>query len=288
MAYKFEEYFDLPVQAKDGGPQVPHWFSNLVTVVLGAVARVAFRLEPQHIQTIRAFQGRSGVLVTANHTSFLDVVMLYLVIRPNQWIRFMARDTLFANAGGLMGYLIARLGAFPVARDSADRASIKRAAAMLKRGEIVGIMPEGTRRGKSGTEPKIHAGAAFVARMGKVPILPATVRNAEKVKQKGQGLRFPKITVDFGDPVLLSDFDFVDKRDRLDAASWYVMRESFALFQNVPREQVDMVALFPTGRDFTQLFAEHPLPQHTVEQVLAQMEGQASGELSSGDVAKGA
>lgn len=273
MAYKYEELFDLPLQAEAGQRRVPHWFSNLVTVVLGAVARIAFRLEPQHIERLRAFQGRSGVLVTANHTSFLDVVMLFLVIRPKQWIRFMARDSLFANAGGLLGYLMARLGAFPVARDSADRTSIKRAATMLKRGEIVGIMPEGTRRGKSGTEPKIHAGAAFVARMGKAPIVPATVRNAEKVKQKGKFLRFPKITVDFGNPVLLSDFDFVDKKDRLDAASWYVMRESFALFQNVAREQVDMVALFPTGRDFTALFAAHPLPERSVEQVLGLIDG---------------
>ncbi|MDO4501835.1 MAG: lysophospholipid acyltransferase family protein [Coriobacteriia bacterium] len=268
MAYKFEELYDLPLEPQDGGKRVPRWFTNLVTVVLGGLCKLLFRLEPQHLERIRAFQGRTGVLVTCNHTSFLDVVMLFLVIRPKQWVRYMARDTLFGNAKGFMGYLISRLGAFPVARDSADRTSIKRASTMLKRGEIVGIMPEGTRRGKSGTEPKIHSGAAFVARMGKVPILPATVRNAEKVKEKGKFVRFPKITVDFANPVLLSDFDFVDKKDRLDAASWYVMRESFALFQNVPREQVDMVALFPTGRDFTQLFAEHPVPEHTVEEVL--------------------
>ena len=49
----------------------------------------------------------------------------------------------------------------------------------------------------------------------------------------------------------------------MDGCSWYAMREVFALHQRVPREQVDMVALFPDGRDFTKVFAAHPIPEHT-------------------------
>ncbi len=63
---------------------------------------------------------------------------------------------------------------------------------MLKGKEVVGILPEGTRRGKGTKTPEIHAGAAFVARMGHAPIIPMTVRNAELVKQKGKMIRFPQ------------------------------------------------------------------------------------------------
>ena len=63
--------------------------------------------------------------------------------------------------------------------------------------------------------------------------------------------------------MVVSDFDFLPKEDRLDGCSWYAMREVFALHQRVPREQVDMVALFPDGRDFTEVFAAHPIPEHT-------------------------
>lgn len=115
---------------------------------------------------------------------------------------------------------MSRCGAIPIKRDSADRKALKRAAYLLKNKEIVGIMPEGTRRGKSGRKPTLHAGAAFIARMGgNVPILPATTINAEKVKQKGKFVRFPKIAVAFGDPILLSDFDFIPKEDRLEACT---------------------------------------------------------------------
>lgn len=152
----------------------------------------------------------------SNHTSYLDVFCQYLCVRLKQYPRFIARDTLFNNK--LLGFFLTRCGAFPIQRDSADRIAIKRAAKLLKEGDVVGIMPEGTRRYKSGRKPTLHAGAAFIARLGgNVPILPATTINAEKVKQKGKCLRFPKITVEFGNPILLSDFEFIDKEDRLEA-----------------------------------------------------------------------
>ena len=74
----------------------------------------------------------------------------------------------------------------------------------LKDGEVVSIMPEGTRRGKGNVEPHVHGGAALIARMGKAPILPLAVRNVDKIKRKGERVRFPKVTIVYGDPVYLS------------------------------------------------------------------------------------
>ena len=67
----------------------------------------------------------------------------------------------------------------------------------------------------------------------------------------------------------MEDFDFLPKEDRLEGCTWYAMRECFALSQRVPREQVDMRALFPEGRDFTEVFAEHPVPEHSSQEVVA-------------------
>ena len=214
-------------------------------------------------ENLRAFKDRCGAVVVSNHTSFLDVVLMYMAARPSQFVRLMGRDSLFGNAHGLAGQILSRVGAFPIKRDSADRTAIKRAAHMLKGNQLVGILPEGTRRGKGSKTPEIHSGAAFIAKMGKAPILPMCVREAENVKCKGERIRFPKISVEYGKPLVVSDFDFLPKEDRLDGCSWYAMREVFALHQRVPREQVDMVALFPGGRDFTEVFAAHPIPEHT-------------------------
>lgn len=272
MFLKYADMWDMPIDGASDEKKIPHWFGNLAWVVIGGVFKLLFRYRVDGRENLRAFKGVSGVLLVANHTSFLDVVFMYLACRPSQWVRFMGRDTLFDNAGGLIGQGLSRVGAFPVKRDSADRTSIKRAARMLKDKEVVGILPEGTRRGKGTKTPEIHAGAAFVARMGHAPIIPMTVRNAELVKQKGKMIRFPKITVEFGEPLLVGDFDFLPKEDRLEGCTWYAMRECFALSRRVPASEVDMRELFPQGRDFTEEFAAHAVPRHRSDELVAQIE----------------
>lgn len=269
MITPYEKIWDMPYDGFSDEKQAPRWFGNLAWVVITAVFKLCFRIEVAGRENLRAFKGESGLVVIGNHTSFLDVVCMYIATRPSQWVRFMGREDLFPKAGGLLGHIISRVGAFPVKRDSADRTSIKRASRMLKNGEIVGIMPEGTRRGKSSMTPRLHSGAAFIARMGGAPILPMTVRNAEYVKQKGKMLRFPKITVEYGTPVLVEDFDFLPKDERLDACTWYAMREVFALSRRIPADQVDMRELFPGAKDYADVFAAHPVPKRSSEEVVA-------------------
>ena len=111
----------------------------------------------------------------------------------------------------------------------------------------------------SATQPRVHGGAALIARMGKAPILPMGVRNVDIIKRKGERVRFPKVTIVYGDPLYLEQFDFLPKDDRLDGCVWYALRECFALFGDVAPEDVDMVELFPDDKDFTAVFAEHPI-----------------------------
>lgn len=263
-----EEMWDRPLGGTSNKKQIPHWFGNLAYVVIGFLCKILFRYSVQGRENLRAFKDVSGVVVVCNHTSFLDVVFMYLAARPSQWLRLMGRDSLFDNADGLLGQILSRVGAFPVKRDSADRTAIKRASTMLKNNELVGILPEGTRRGKGTLTPELHSGAAFVAKMGHAPLLPMTVRNAENVKKKGERIHFPKVTVEYGTPILLGDFDFLHKAERLEAATWYAMRECFALSQNIAAADVDMVALFPDNKDYSAVFAEHPLPAHTSKAVV--------------------
>ena len=266
---RYEDMWDRALGGNSDEKQVPHWFANFAYVLVGFVFKVLFRYRVDGRENLRAFKDRCGAVVISNHTSFLDVAYMYVAARPSQFVRLMGRDSLFGNAHGLLGQILSRVGAFPIKRDTADRGAIKRAAHMLKGNQLVGILPEGTRRGKGSKVPEIHSGAAFIAKMGKAPILPMTVRNAENIKRKGERMRFPKVTIEYGKPVVLSDFDFLPKEDRLEACTWYAMREVFALSKRVPREEVDMVELFPNGRDFTAVFADHPIPEHTGEEAIA-------------------
>ena len=267
MFLKYSEMWDMDLGGEPSENEIPHWFGNAAYVVVGGLCKLLFRYRLDNRDKLRAFQGAEGALVICNHTSFFDVVFMYLAARPKQWVRLMGRDSLFDNAHGLLGQALSRVGAFPVKRDTADMTSIKRAVRMLKRRELVGILPEGTRRGKTDRVPSIHAGVSVIARMAKVPILPMTVRGVERIKQKGQRVHFPKVTVDYGDPILVGDFDFLPKDERVEACTWYAMRECFALYYRCAPEDVDMAALFPETRDYAPVFAEHPIPRHTSEEL---------------------
>ena len=268
----YERLFDLPLGVDEYSNGEKHYSRVPARIIVGAVAGVAkvvFRYKVLNRENLYALADKSGVVVISNHTSYLDVVFMYLSIRPRHWARFVARESLF-EVNGLLSWILAQIGAFPIKRDAADRTAVKRAARMLKNGEIVCIMPEGTRRGKGSAESHVHGGVSLIARMGKAPILPMAIHNVDKVKRKGERLRLPRIISEFGDPIVLSDFDFLPKEDRLDGCAWYALRECFAMFQGKKPEEVDMVALFPNDKDFTAVFAEHPIPHHTSAELAQQ------------------
>lgn len=267
-----EKMWDMPLGGDSPDKQIPHWFGNIAFVIVAAICKICFRYRVDGRENLRAFKGRSGALVVCNHTSYLDVAFVYLAARTKQWVRLLGKESLFFVGGKVLGQILSRVGAFPIKRDSNDRKAIKRATRDLKNRELVGIFPEGTRRNKSNTVPKMHSGAAFIAKMGHVPLLPMTVRNAELVKQKGKMIHFPKITVEYGAPVLVSDFDGLPKDERLDGCTWYVMRECFAMFYRCSPEEVKMAELFPESKDYTEYFAENPVPRRSTSELLDEIE----------------
>lgn len=253
--YKTEELWDMPLMAVEGEKHIPHLVGNLLYGLSFVVAKICFRYRIYGLEHLRNCQKQGGAVVVSTHFSNLDPVFLYLAARPKQWIRFLGKVELFNPKHPFLRRLVSNMGCIPVKRDTADRMAIKRAARMLKRGEIVGIFPEGTRRYKTSRPSELHAGASFIARMGGgAPMVPSTIRGVEKVKQKGKGLRFPRIEVAFGAPIALSEFDFLPKEDRLEGSTWYLMRECFALFYQCPACEVPMQELFPSSRDFSQEF----------------------------------
>ena len=253
-----EEYWDRPFKGNDNENHIPRWLAYFLSGFFGVVCGILFRLRKENQQIVDAFKGKAnGAVLVAPHVSYLDVIILFLSVRPRGWVRLMGRDSLFTVARGFLGTVFSHVGAFPIKRDTADRQALKRAARMLKNGEWIGIYPEGTRRGKGSAESRLHGGAALVARMGKAPLIPVGLENVALVKRKGERVRFPRITVRFGAPISVDSFDFLPKEERMDACTWYVMREAFALTNRCAATEVDMAALFPDSKDYTATFAEH-------------------------------
>lgn len=257
-----EQLWDMSFDGNDRSNRESHAVGNVVAAIVLALMKIIFRFTVKNRDILLQFNGKkTGAVVVSPHTSYIDVVMMFLASWPKRWTRLIARESLFTVAHGLLGFIIARVGAFPVKRDTADMSTVKRAAKFLKNGEIVGIFPEGTRRGKGNIVPAIHGGAALIAKLGRAPLIPLGLKNVDRIKRKGERVRFPKLTAVYGEPIALASFDFLPKEERLEAATWYVLREAFALSHDIAPEEVDMVALFPDNKDYSAVFAEHAIPR---------------------------
>jgi 1-acyl-sn-glycerol-3-phosphate acyltransferase len=138
-----------------------------------------------------------GVLLASNHQSFLDPVLVAMVL--SREMHFMARRTLFRNP--VLRVIIVGYNAFAIDRDSADVKGVKSAIARLEAGNILLVFPEGTRTG-DGSIGRMKPGIGVLAERAAVPIVPVLIEGAHEVWPRNR--RFPRlgrISMVFGKPL---------------------------------------------------------------------------------------
>src|SRR5262249_27259636 len=81
------------------------------------------------------------LLLAANHDSQMDPVLIGLALRRVRPIRFLGRASLWRLPG--LASLLTALGQLPIERGAGDLGALGEAAAALRRGEAIGIFPEG-------------------------------------------------------------------------------------------------------------------------------------------------
>ena len=141
--------------------------------------------------------GKGGVLIASNHQSFLDPILIGVGLKRQ--IHYMARRSLFKNV--FFRWFIKSLNAFPVKREGMNAGAIKQAIALLRRGEVVLLFPEGTRTG-DGTVGSIQSGFGMIARRAGVPLIPAVIDGAFEAWPRTRRIfRFAPIGVVFGKPL---------------------------------------------------------------------------------------
>ncbi len=150
---------DLPVGGVRLHQRSHRLWSRLMLGVFGIRLRVSGRLP------------EAPCLVVANHISWLDIVVLH-ALWP-MWLVAKAEIRgwpMIGRLADLAGTLFIQRGS-----ESSRRRVNRRMAALLKRGEKVGIFPEGGIRPEAGVGP-FHARLfAAAVRVG-VPVLPIAIR----------------------------------------------------------------------------------------------------------------
>ncbi len=129
------------------------------------------------------------VLLCANHDSAWDPLLLALALWHDYPLRFMAKKQLFKIPG--LGWLLRKLGAFPIDRGNSDIGAVKNSIRSLKDGYSLMIFPEGTRVKAKG-EVEAKSGAAMIAIRSHVKMVPIYVGMGKKL--------FRKTPVVFGEP----------------------------------------------------------------------------------------
>jgi 1-acyl-sn-glycerol-3-phosphate acyltransferase len=141
-----------------------------------------------------------GVLLVANHQSYLDPVLVAVhLYRP---VSFLAKSELFTNP--YFGWLIRMLHAFPVRQGEGDVGAVKETIRRLQEGYALNIYPEGSRT-ETGEIGPMEKGVALVIRRAGVPVVPVAIDGSFAAWPKGKKLFRPHpIRVIYGKPMDMS------------------------------------------------------------------------------------
>ena len=187
------------------GRELQEWIRPLARPELVANARFEF-IDLDHIPD-------SGpAIVCGNHRSYFDASAVGLAITQRGRVaRFLGKKEVFDAP--LVGAVARAAGGIRVERGTGSDDPLEAAAEALEAGDLICLMPQGTiPRGPAFFDPELKGrwGAARLAAMTKVPVIPLGVWGTERVWPRNARLPRlspigrPLVTVRAGPPVKLS------------------------------------------------------------------------------------
>ncbi|MGW8697766.1 lysophospholipid acyltransferase family protein [Streptomyces eurythermus] len=175
-------------------------------VLLGPLLRLVFRPRIEGLERVPA----SGpAIIAGNHLSFSDHFLMPAVLKRR--ITFLAKAEYFTGPGlkgRLTAFFFRSAGQIPVDRSGkeAGQAAIREGLGVLRRGELLGIYPEGT-RSHDGRLYKGKVGVAVLALTAGVPVVPCAMIGTFEAQPPGRVVpRIRPVTIRFGEPLDFSRY----------------------------------------------------------------------------------
>lgn len=165
---------------------------------LRTLYKITFRMEITGEENKTKAGENGGYIICANHVNFLDAVAV--VVFSKEKIRFIGKYDLARV--GIIRWLEHLFDVIPIKRNTQDLEAMKRCLKALKNKEILGIFPEGTRKGME-KHQKVKNGAAFMAIKSGVPVVPVGI--------SGEFKPFKKVYITYGEPIDMSKYKIKGK-----------------------------------------------------------------------------
>jgi 1-acyl-sn-glycerol-3-phosphate acyltransferase len=251
----------------------------LKTLILGPILRLLFRPWVEGEENIPA---EGAAIFASNHLSFSDSIFLPLVV--SRRVTFLAKSDYFTGRG-VKGRATAAFfkgaGQLSVDRSGgrAGQAAVNSGLKVLRRGELLGIYPEGTRS----PDGRLYRGRTGVARMALqagCPVLPVAMIGTDKAQPSGK--RVPKIMrigVRIGKPLDFSRYEGMeDDRFVLRSVTDEVMYELMLLSH---QEYVDMYATSMKDRLLAAAKAKAKELQHDAADTIEKMDKGRKGDAAT-------
>jgi 1-acyl-sn-glycerol-3-phosphate acyltransferase len=137
-------------------------FYRVMTGLLRGFIKSYFQLTPVNDSAVPA---TGAGIILSNHTTLFDPIWLYALLRRP--VYFAATEDLFRSR--FLGMLIRWFGAFPKRKAASDMSALRAIFAIIDKGGLVGVFPEGVRTW-DGSRQQLFTGIAKLIRKLKVPV----------------------------------------------------------------------------------------------------------------------
>ena len=173
------------------------------SIIRGFAFLLAKLLTRTDVKGLENIPKEGGVLMTANHLSVVDPVLVFMSLDRQDATGFVAKK----HQSNLFYRTVVNLvDGIWLNRYEADSQALRKARAYLKNGGIFGIAPEGTRSSSGALIPG-KTGAAYLAAISQVPVQPVAIYGAEGAGHRILRLERPRIQVTFGELYTLPKID---------------------------------------------------------------------------------